>query len=90
MNNKRELKRYISDICTGLFSDCVAAALYDNNHHPENVDALLALIMNTYNDFVCRVSHPEPGMKPKVYYKILIDDFNVQISEILDQISNQG
>jgi hypothetical protein len=68
----------------------VAAALYDSNHHPENVDALLALIMNTYNDFVCRVSHPEPGMKPKVYYKILIDDFNVQISEILDQISNQG
>ena len=42
------------------------------------------------SDFIKRVSHPEPGMKPGTYYQNLIRDFNEQVSEIIDQISNMG
>ena len=42
------------------------------------------------NDFIKRVSHPEPGIKPGAYYQNLIHDFNKQVSEIIDQISNMG
>jgi len=37
-------------------------------------------------DFISRISHPEPGMKPKEYYKDLKDKFAAQASDILDQI----
>ena len=42
------------------------------------------------SDFIKRVSHPEPGMKPGTYYQNLIHAFNKQVSEIIDQISNMG
>jgi hypothetical protein len=42
------------------------------------------------NDFVKRISHPEPGMPKKKYFQVLIHDFNEQVSEIIDQISNVG
>lgn len=38
-------------------------------------------------NFICRVSHPEPGMPAKAYYKDLIAEFNKQASAIIDQIS---
>ena len=41
-----------------------------------------------HNDFVCRISHPEPGMEPKKYFADLTKNFNSQISEIVDQIAN--
>ena len=41
-----------------------------------------------HNDFVRRVSHPEPGLKPKAYYKALTNDLNKQIDEIIGQINN--
>ena len=43
-----------------------------------------------HNDFTRRVSHPEPGMKAKAYYKAIVADFNKQIAEVADQITNLG
>ena len=40
------------------------------------------------NDYVNRISHPEPGMEKKEYFKDLIDNFNKQTSEIIDQIAS--
>jgi hypothetical protein len=87
MAKRRILKRSITTICTALFAEGVAASL--ENEHPENANALLSSIIKMESDFVCRVSHVEPGMKPKDYFKDLIEKFNAQVVEIVDQINNQ-
>jgi hypothetical protein len=38
-------------------------------------------------DFVSRISHPEPGMKKQEYYKDLREKFISQAQELADQIS---
>ena len=88
MANKRNLKRTINYICSDLFAEAVAASLYGEKPNKDNIDALLSSILILHNDFLSRVSHPEPGMDKKVYYKAIIEDFNKQASEIIDQIQN--
>jgi hypothetical protein len=66
----------------------VAASLYNGNPSEDNVNALLSSILMIQNDYVNRISHPEPGMKKKEYFKDLIDNFNKQTSEIIDQIAS--
>lgn len=87
MSNKRELKKAIRNICTRLFTECASAAMYCEPEQKENGEALLASIIQTSNNYVSRVSHPEPGMSGKKYYKDLIDNFNKEVSGIIDQIS---
>lgn len=88
MANKRTLKHNITATCAELFAECVAASLYDKQVNKDNINALLFSIVKTQSEYICRVSHPEPGIKPSAYYKDLIEKFNARISEILDQISN--
>ena len=88
MANKRNLKRTINYICSDLFAEAVAASLYGEKPNKDNIDALLSSILIIHNDFLSRVSHPEPGMDKKVYYKAIIEDFNKQASEIIYQIQN--
>ena len=40
------------------------------------------------NDYVRRISHVEPGMKPKAYFNNLIEAFNNDTLELIDQITN--
>ncbi len=87
MANKRTLKRAINGICEELFADCIAASLYGAVKHPENADALLSTIIKTESNFIARVSHPEPGMTAKAYYKDLREKFTEQVNEIVDQIN---
>lgn len=88
MTNKRDLKRTIHYVCGDLLAECVAASLYSEKPEKENIDALLTSILTLQNQYVKRVSHPEPGMKQKDYFKDLIAQFNADVSEIVDQISN--
>lgn len=88
MANKRILKRTINYVCSDLFAECIASSLYSGNSEDENTNALLVSILVMHNDFVRRVSHPEPGLKPKTYYKALTNDLNKQIDEIIGQINN--
>jgi len=39
-------------------------------------------------DFVNRVSHPEPGLAQKDYFKKLTTSFEEQVTEIIDQMNN--
>lgn len=87
MNNKRDLKRTINYICSDLFAECVAASLYSGKPDQENVKALLASILNIHTNYICRVSHPEPRMKKKLYFQDLIKNFNKDVSEVIDQIN---
>lgn len=87
MANKRNLKKNINCICSDLFSECVASSLY-NNKREEDVKALLTSVLIIHNDYISRVSHPEPGMSQKAYYKDVKDKFNGQIGELIDSIAN--
>lgn len=90
MANKRNLKRNINYVCGELFSEAVAASMYSSKATEEDVNALLASILVIHNDYVRRVSHQEPGLSPKLFYKDLVNNFNKQVSEIVDQVVNLG
>lgn len=88
MANKRNLKKMINYICSDVFSECMAVSLYNGKKNNEDVKAILSSILIIHSNSISRVSHPEPGMPPKKYYRDLKDKFNAQISEIVDQIIN--
>ena len=88
MANKRSLKHIINLVCEDLFSECIAASLYGNEAHKDNAEALLFSIVKMQADFICRISHPEPGMSAKLYYKDLREKFTAQVGELVDQINN--
>lgn len=87
MAKRRFLKKDIKSTCCELFNECIAVSLY-NNINVENTTALLHSISKTQADFVSRISHVEPGMEPKMFFKTLIDDFKSQAIEIVDNINN--
>ena len=88
MTNKRDLKRTINYICSELFAECVAASLYSGKPDEENVNAVLTSILHTQQDYVRRISHPQPGMSEKEFFKNLTDSFNKEVEEIIDHIAN--
>ncbi|KXB40594.1 hypothetical protein HMPREF1870_01677 [Bacteroidales bacterium KA00344] len=90
MAKKRDLKQTINYICSELFAEAVAASLYGATTNTESIEELFSTILITRNDFVKRISHPEPGMKAKKYYDKLIMDFNDRVSDIIDQIGSLG
>ncbi len=87
MPNKKNLKKTINNICNDVLSECVAASLYSGKTDPGTVESIITSIIITRNDFVNRISHPEPGMEAKAYYDHLANDFSKQMGEILDQIN---
>ena len=90
MSNKRDLKRTINYVCSDLFSECIASSLYSGKQNREDAEAILTSIIIVHNDYIRRISHQEPGIKAKIYYRSLIKDFYKQVSEIIDQISNMN
>ena len=86
MASKRHLKQTINLISEEIFAECVAASLYGQNR--ESAEALIYSTIKMHNNYIQRVSHPEPGMPSKVYYKDLKEKFAAQASEILDQLHN--
>lgn len=87
MASKRNLKKNINYICSDLFSECAAMALYGNKKE-EDVKALLSSILIIHNDYVSRISHVEPGMRPKLYFKDLRKSFYEHAGELIDSIAN--
>lgn len=87
MANKRTLKKNINVICSELFAECVAASLYGNLKNKDNAESLLHSIVKIESEYTSRISHPEPGMPAHVYFKDLIEKFNIAASEIADHIS---
>lgn len=88
MTNKRQLKKLINYICSDLFSECVAVSLFHAKPEKDDVDAILSSILMMHSNYISRISHPEPGMPAKKYFKDLIDHFNRETDDIIDQIQN--
>lgn len=90
MANKRQLKRTINYITSELFAEAMAAVIYSDKANKDEGDNILTSIILMRDDFISRVSHPEPGMAAKKYYKVLVKNFNNAMSETIDNISNLG
>ena len=80
-------KKAINAVSDQLFANAVAVSLYGTNRNAENDEALIQSILSMREDFVSRISHPEPGMKKQEYYKDLREKFISQAQELADQIS---
>ena len=88
MANKRTIKRNVTAICGELFAECVAQSLYDRSVSQQNVEALIHSIVKLQGEYIRRISHVEPGMPAKKYFRILADSFARDVNEIIDQINN--
>ena len=88
MSNKRDLKRTINYICGDLFTEGIAASLYGENRDNDNTEAILTSILVMHSNYIRRVSHVQPGMPAKVYFKGLKDKFSKEVNEIVDQLNN--
>ena len=88
MANKRSLKHAINLVCEELFAEAVAASLYGNEQNKDNADALLFSVLKMQHNYICRISHVEPGMEAKKYFKDLREKFSAEADEIIDQINN--
>ncbi|SEE02616.1 hypothetical protein SAMN04487828_0232 [Prevotella sp. lc2012] len=88
MANKRTLKKCINLICEDLFAESVAVSLYGPENDKENAEAVLSSIVKMEDHYIKRISHPEPGIPAKKYYKDLREKFSSQVNEILDQINS--
>ena len=88
MANKRTLKKSITQICEAMFSECVATTISAKKSSQENIEALLFSIVRMQDDYLSRISHPEPGMPAKQYFRVLREKFAAQASELIDQINN--
>ena len=86
MANRRTLKRNINLVCEEIFAECMALSLYGRNR--DGGQALFMSIVRMRNEYIRRVSHAEPGKKPKEYFRNLRDSFVAQADEIIDQINH--
>ena len=88
MSNKRNLKRSINVICDELFAECVAASLYGGANEKADVESLLVSVAAMRDDYISRLSHPEPGIPQKEYFRKLISSFTEHVNEMADHINN--
>lgn len=88
MANKKNLKKNINGICDALFADCIASILYGEKTDKANADSLLASIITIRENYVRRISHPEPGMPAKTYYEDLVEKFKLEAIEVIEQIDS--
>ena len=65
----------------------VAISLY-GPRPKKDVEALLFSIVKMQANYIKRISHPEPGMKAKAYFKDLRENFSAQVGEISDQLNS--
>lgn len=85
MANKRDLKKRINNLCGDLFAECVACVHYAKVNR-DDADAVMMNILNMQDDILCRVSHIEPGLSTKVFFKKLNDDLSSNTQSIIEQI----
>ncbi len=89
MANKRQLKKRVNSICGDLFAECIACVLYAKVNR-EDADAVMVNILDLQDDILCRISHIEPGLPTKKFFKKLNDDLQNAIESIVTQIEGLG
>lgn len=89
MANKRQLKKGINAVCNQLIDEVVAFTICEKSTIPETTNQLFANILTLQDDMLSRISHIEPGLSPKIYFKKLRADMAKGVEDILEQIKVQ-
>ncbi|GAE13958.1 hypothetical protein IX307_000182 [Bacteroides pyogenes] len=85
MASRRQLKKNVNYIAGELFTECLVNSMFIPGTDKEKADELMNEILKMQDDFICRVSHTEPG-NVKGFYKKFRQDFNAKVNEIIDAI----
>ena len=85
MASRRQLKKNVNYIAGELFTECLGNSMFIPGTDKEKADELMNEILKMQDDFICRVSHTEPG-NVKGFYKKFRQDFNAKVNEIIDAI----
>ncbi len=85
--NRRKLKKHINYLCRELLAECIAVVQFGKKENKQDVENVMLSIFEMQNDWICRLSHVEPG-STKLFFKKLREDMQKQTSEIVDQIQN--
>ena len=88
MANRRNLKKNINYISSELLAECITLSLYKKDVKQEDVDSILAKLLALRDEFVCRISHTEPG-NAKKFYAQLQKEFNEQVKDIINAINER-
>jgi|WetSurMetagenome_2_1015567.scaffolds.fasta_scaffold799015_1 hypothetical protein len=86
MANKRDLKSAVNNITSVLFTECIINKDYVPGADKNKATELMAKILKINNDFIPRISHPEPGCNVKSFYKKLRNDFNNAIDDVAKEV----
>ena len=86
MAKRRNLKKAINFLCGELFAECVAIMHYQKPTPQADIDNVMTSILKLQDDMLSRMSHVEPGMKAKEYFKKLRDDMVQHSDEIVEHI----
>lgn len=86
MAKRRTVKRLATNICETLLAECVAAYSYGKPESADSKRALIFSILRLRQDFIAQISHVEPGMEPREYFRQVIEKFNKRVAETVDQI----
>lgn len=85
MAKKKDLKDSINFACDELITACLAVSF--NKEKEAAADKLMLKIQAIRQDFVKRLSHTEPGMEPKNYFKAVIEGFGKELDQLVEQIN---
>ena len=84
---RKDLKKHINYLCGELLAECIAAAQYSKKANKQDIENVMLSILGMQNDWICRLSHVEPG-STRLFFKKLRDDMQKRTDEIIDQIQN--
>ena len=84
---RKDLKKHINYLCGELLAECMAAAVFSKKDNQQDVENVMLSIAKMQDDWICRLSHIEPGSK-KLFFQKLKEDMRKRTDEIVDQIQN--
>lgn len=83
---RKDLKKHINYLCGELLAECIAAASYTTKDNKQDVENVMFSIVDMQNDWICRLSHIEPG-STKLFFKKLREEMQRRTDEIVEQIN---
>ena len=84
---RKDLKKHISYLCGELLAECIAASQYGKKDNTQDIENVMLTILKLQDDWICRLSHVEPG-STKLFFKKLREEMQNRTNEIVDQIQN--
>jgi hypothetical protein len=84
---RKDLKKHINYLCGELLAECMAATDFTKKDNKQDVENVMLGILKMQSDWICRLSHVEPG-STKLFFKKLKEDMQNRTDEIIDQIQN--